>query len=610
MPNTLRIKRRSAGGSSGSPASLEQAELAYNESDAGNGILYIGIGTGGSGGSATSIVPIGGDGAYCTLSGNQTLSGNKTFSGTVALGGSATATTPATGDNDTSVATTGFVKAQNYISANQTITLSGDLTGSGTTSIAGTLATVNSSPGTTSGVTVNAKGLVTAIAALQASDLPSITAAKVSDFDSVVQANRLDEMAAPTSSVSFNSQEITNVADPTSAQSAATKAYVDAVKTGLDVKDSVRAATTANITLANTQTIDGVSLSAGDRVLVKNQSTASENGLYVVVDGGSWTRATDFDSSTEVTSGAFVFVEAGSANSDAGFTLTTDGSITVGTTGLAFTQFSGAGSISAGTGLSKSGTTISADIKSNGGIVTESNALAVDLGASSITGTLAVSDGGTGATSVSAAQQALDLEPGVDVQAQNAILSDLAGLTQAANKLPFFDSGSTAATTDLTAFARTLLDDGSASAVQTTLSLVPGTNIQSFDAGLASIAGLTTSANKGIYATASDTYATFDLTAFGRSILDDADAAAVRTTLGLVINTDVQGFSSVTSTLAGLSSADGNFIVGNGSAFTVESGATARTTLGLGSIATQAANSVALTGGTISSGVTIDGGTF
>ena len=606
---TIRIRRRSSGGSAGAPSTLEQAELAFNESDAGNGILYIGIGTGGSGGSASSIVPIGGDGAYCTLSGTQTISGAKTFSGTVALGGSATATTPSAGDNDTSVATTAFVQGEGFIKANQTITLSGDVSGSGTTSITGTLATVNSSPGTTSGVTVNGKGLVTAIAALQASDIPSLAHTKISDFDAGVRTNRLDQLANPTGSVSFNSQEITNVADPTSSQSVATKAYVDAVKTGLDVKDSVKVATVSAITLSGTQTIDGVAVSADERVLVKNQADASTNGIYDC-KAGAWARSADFDSNTEVTSGAFTFVEQGTVNADAGFVLTTDGSITVGTTDLAFTQFSGAGAITAGDGLSKSGTTLSADLKANGGLVIESSEIAVDLAASSITGTLAVSDGGTGATSVSAAQQALDLEPGVDIQQQNAILSDLAGLTQAANKLPFFDSNSTAATTDLTAFARTLLDDANASAVQATLSLRPGTEIQSYDAGLASIAGLTTSANKGIYATASDTYATFDLTAFGRSILDDADAAAVRSTLGLVINTDVQGFNSVLSTLAALSSADGNFIVGNGSAFTVESGATARTSLGLGSIATQAANSVALTGGTISSGVTIDGGSF
>ncbi len=143
----------------------------------------------------------------------------------------------------------------------------------------------------------------------------------------------------------------------------------------------------------------------------------------------------------------------------------------------------------------------------------------------------------------------LDLEPGVDIQAFSPILADYAGLTQAANKLPFFDSGSTAATTDLTAFARTLLDDANASAARTTLGTAIGSDVQAFDQGLSSIAGLTTSANKGIYATASDTYATFDLTAFGRSILDDADASAVRSTLGLVINTDVQSYNAQTATL-------------------------------------------------------------
>jgi len=148
------------------------------------------------------------------------------------------------------------------------------------------------------------------------------------------------------------------------ATSLVTKEYVDAVKTGLDIKDSVRVATTAAITLSSPGTsIDGITLSSGDRVLVKDQSTASQNGIYIFNGSSSaMTRATDCDSDAEVTSGMFTFVEEGTANADSGFVLTTDGSITVGSTSLAFSQFSGAGQITAGDGLSKTGNTLDVNV--------------------------------------------------------------------------------------------------------------------------------------------------------------------------------------------------------------------------------------------------------
>ena len=164
--------------------------------------------------------------------------------------------------------------------------------------------------------------------------------------------------------VDVNNSRVSNVTDPTQAQDAATKAYVDAVKQALDIKESVRVATTANITIATAlnvgDTIDGVTLADGDRVLVKNQTTGSQNGIYVA--GSSPVRAADANSSSEVTSGLFVFVEEGTANGDNGYVLTTNDTITLDSTALTFTQFSGAGAVEAGNGLSRSGTTISANI--------------------------------------------------------------------------------------------------------------------------------------------------------------------------------------------------------------------------------------------------------
>ena len=151
---------------------------------------------------------------------------------------------------------------------------------------------------------------------------------------------------------------------------------VDAARQGLTVKQACRATTTANITLSGTQTIDGVAVVAGDRVLVKNQTTGSQNGIYVVA-AGAWTRATDFDADSDVVDGAFTFIEEGTTNADSGWVLTTDAPIVVGSTALAFAQFSGAGQITAGAGLTKSGNTLDVGTASASRIVV--NADNIDL---------------------------------------------------------------------------------------------------------------------------------------------------------------------------------------------------------------------------------------
>ena len=319
MSNTIRIKRRASGGA-GAPASLNNAELAFNEVDS---VLYYGVGTGGAGGTATTVMAIGGPGAFMALTGNQTIAGVKTFSSAIQAdigGNAATATKLLTGRNLS-------------LTGDGTATLTG-FDGSANVSAALTLATVNSNVGTFTKVTVNAKGLVTA--AVQAS---------------------LSDLSAPTASFGMGGQKITNVAEPTLSTDAATKNYVDSVAQGLDVKSSVLVATTANITLSGTQTIDGVAVAAGDRVLVKNQSTASGNGIYVVA-AGAWTRATDADTWAKLVS-AFVFVEKGTVGADTGWVSTIDSGGTLGSTAVTFSQFSGAGTYTAGTGLTLTGTQFS-----------------------------------------------------------------------------------------------------------------------------------------------------------------------------------------------------------------------------------------------------------
>ena len=207
-------------------------------------------------------------------------------------------------------------------------------------------------------------------------------AATISNFDTQVRTNRLDQMAAPTAAVSMNSQRITGVATPTADTDAATKGYVDATLNGTDWKNSVRVASTANVaTLSGLLTIDGVTLVAGDRVLLKDQTTASANGIYVAASG-AWTRSTDADANAEVTAGLSVMVTEGTTNADTQWRLTTNDAIVVDTTALTFAQIGAGVSYSQGSGISIAGNVISIDTavvtrKFSGTLSTSATSIAV-----------------------------------------------------------------------------------------------------------------------------------------------------------------------------------------------------------------------------------------
>ena len=343
MAITLQIKKSTA---STSPPSLADGELAYSHGAATQGNngkrLFVGD-------ASNSVTVIGGqyftdmlDHPLGTLTASSAIITDATSKvDTIKLKG-ANNTTPGNivlDDNDGSHATT--LKGAATLSGNIDISLP---TTAGTVITTGNLNNITS-VGTLTSLTVD-NVLI-----------GSADAQTISTSSGNLKLN-------PAGVIDAASNVIENLGTPTQPHHATRKDYVDGLLQGLDVKQSVRVATTtsdANNSLstayANGQTLDGVSLATGDRVLIKDHSTGTENGVYVVQASGAPSRAPDFDSNADVTAGAFVFVEEGS-NADQGFVLTNNGTVTIGSTSLTFAQFSGAGTIGAGNGLSKTGSTL------------------------------------------------------------------------------------------------------------------------------------------------------------------------------------------------------------------------------------------------------------
>ena len=195
--------------------------------------------------------------------------------------------------------------------------------------------------------------------------------------NSAVDVTKLD-LSSGTFDFTSAILQVATPSDTDAANRVASKGYVDGVAQGLDIKDSCAVATTANITLSGTQTIDGISVTADSRVLVKDQSTQSENGIYICA-AGAWSRAADFAAGASE-AGAFTFVEQGTVNGDNGFVCTSDkGSDVVGTNNIVFSQFSGAGQVTAGNALTKSGNTLNVAVDDSS-IEISSDALQVKSG--------------------------------------------------------------------------------------------------------------------------------------------------------------------------------------------------------------------------------------
>jgi len=339
------------------------------------------------------------DGSFATLAGTETLT-NKTID---------------TANNTITVSEADISDLQSYILADSTDTLTNKTINSASNTITITESNISdlgayitaSSTDTLTNKTINASQLVdgsvsnakltnssvtigsdsVSLGATQ-TDLNGITSLDVDnitvDGNTITSTDSNGDLvldANGTGSIDVNSNKIINVATPTADTDAANKSYVDGVVNGLDVKESVSVATTANLSAtydngAGTLTagsngalsIDGVTPSQGDRVLVKDQTTQTQNGIYTVTTVGDGstafvlTRAPDADTAAELTGGTFFFVEAGSNNADNGYVATHNGVPTFGTTNITFSQFSGAGQISAGAALSKTGNQLDVEV--------------------------------------------------------------------------------------------------------------------------------------------------------------------------------------------------------------------------------------------------------
>lgn len=338
-----------------------------------------------------------------TLSSTLGVTGNTTLGGTLGVTGAATLSSTLGVAGDFAVNTNKFTVAatSGNTSVGGTLSVTGNSTLAGTLSVTNDLSVntnkfnVAASTGNTSiAGTLGVTGAATLSSTLDVTGNLSVnsnkfTVAAGSGNTAIAGTLAVTGAATFSSDVNMSGQKITNLAEPTADSDAATKYYVDAARSGLDIKNSVKAATTGNITLSGTQVIDGVTLSVGDRVLVKDQSTASQNGIYIVA-AGAWTRSTDADAPTELNPGTFVFVEQGTINDNTGFVVVSDTVVTIGTDAINWTLFSASGTLIAGAGLIKNGYTLEVQVGNGVTIASDTVQLASSVAGAGLTFTSGV----------------------------------------------------------------------------------------------------------------------------------------------------------------------------------------------------------------------------